>query len=77
MFPHSTNGNVLSKQQPKLFCILRSEKQSGNINFDLRYYQSDGDIQGDWELQGFVNEVSADGTQHSGAKVTEDVILII
>ena len=35
----------------------------------FRYYETDEDIQEDWELQGFVNEVSSDGNATNGAKV--------
>lgn len=33
------------------------------------YYKSDAQIQEDWELQGFVDEISADGSVPNGGKV--------
>ena len=33
------------------------------------YYKSDDQIQADWELQGFVDEISADGSVPNGGKV--------
>ena len=33
------------------------------------YYKSDAQIQADWELQGFVDEISADGSVPNGGKV--------
>lgn len=35
----------------------------------FRYYENDEDIHEDWELQGFVNEISSDGSAANGAKV--------
>lgn len=36
--------------------------------FNFRYYEQDGDVAGDTELQSFANEVSADGTGTDGGK---------
>ena len=33
------------------------------------YYKSDAQIKADWELQGFVDEISADGSVPNGGKV--------
>lgn len=38
------------------------------ITILLRYYKSDNDIQEDWQLQGFVNEITADGNKTNGGR---------
>ena len=47
-----------------------------------RYYKCDGDVKDDFELQNFMNEVSADGTGNDGGLgnvrfLSTDSVLIV
>lgn len=39
------------------------------ITILLTYFKSDKDIQEDWELQGFINEISANGNKTNGGRI--------
>lgn len=39
------------------------------ITILLTYFKSDKDIQEDWELQGFINEISADGNKTNRGRI--------
>ena len=70
LYVFSPNTGICGAEKLRIWTLFMQCKLT---NF-FRYYGNDEDIQEDWELQGFVNEISADGNESNGGKVCFKIV---